>query len=258
MEGAKAIVTVSLKQATAAAALRFMSGEGLAAGEGPADALAGEVLRAMFLGQMNSRGKVRDAAGAGRSCAAGWPGQGRRPPCPLLADGRDPCGQRSRTAGPGGAKQEESPFRMTGTVRVEGTGEPVAGARVQVDLGSKDFGGDFREAVTDAEGWYTIPLPEGNARPLFFSPPPGYWLPEPARHCQFFAVTPQQPVYRKDYEVRRGTAWTFRLTRGPSRSRSCRGSFPPITSRAISASPSGRRPIPGVMPPSRCPTRRPD
>ncbi len=106
---------------------------------------------------------------------------------------------------------------MTGTVRVAGTGEPVAGARVQVDLGTKDLSGDFREAVTDAEGRYTIPLPEGNARPLFFTPPPGYWLPEPARSYEFFAVTPQQPVYRKDYEVRRGTPWTFRLTRGPKR-----------------------------------------
>jgi hypothetical protein len=65
---------------------------------------------------------------------------------------------------------------MTGTVRVEGTGEPVAGARVQVDLGTKDLMGDFREAVTDAGGLYTVPLPEGNARalPSFFHLPPGY------------------------------------------------------------------------------------
>ena len=106
---------------------------------------------------------------------------------------------------------------MTGTVRVEGTGEPVAGAKVQVDLGTKDLSGDFREAVTDANGRYTIPLPEGNARPLFFYPPPGYWLPDPGKHWKFFAVTPQQPVYRKDYLVRRGTAWMFRLTRGPKK-----------------------------------------
>jgi hypothetical protein len=102
-------------------------------------------------------------------------------------------------------------------VRVEGTGEPVAGARVQVDLGTKDLSGDFREAVNDANGRYTIPLPEGNARPLFFYPPPGYWLPDPAKNWKFFAVTPQEPIYRKDYEVRRGAVWTFRLTRGPKR-----------------------------------------
>ena len=106
---------------------------------------------------------------------------------------------------------------MTGTVRVEGTGEPVAGARVRVDLGTRDLRGDFREAVTDADGRYSIPLPEGNARPLFFDPPPGYWLPDPGKHWKFFAVTPQQPVYRKDYLLRRGTAWTFRLTRGPKK-----------------------------------------
>ena len=28
-------------------------------------------------------------------------------------------------------------------------------------------------------------------------------------------MTPQQPVYRKDYEVRRGSVWMFRITRGP-------------------------------------------
>ena len=102
-------------------------------------------------------------------------------------------------------------------MRVEGTGEPVAGARVRVDLGTRDLRGDFREAVTDADGRYSIPLPEGNARPLFFDPPPGYWLPDPGKHWKFFAVTPQQPVYRKDYLLRRGTAWTFRLTRGPKK-----------------------------------------
>ena len=86
---------------------------------------------------------------------------------------------------------------------------------MQVDLGTRDLSGDFREAVTGADGRYTIALPEGNARPLFFTPPPNYWLPDAAKHWQFFAVTPEQPVYRKDFELRRGATWTFRLTRGP-------------------------------------------
>ena len=103
---------------------------------------------------------------------------------------------------------------MTGSVRVEGTGEPVAGAKVQVDLGRIDLRGDMREALTDADGHYMIALPEGNARPWILIPPPGYWLPDANKHRDFFAVTPQQPVYRKDYLVRRGSVWKFRLTNG--------------------------------------------
>ena len=86
---------------------------------------------------------------------------------------------------------------------------------MHVNLGTKDLRSDSREAVTDANGRYSIPLPEGNARPLFFDPPPGYWLPDPGKHWKSFAVTPQQPVYRKDYEVRRGSVWMLRITRGP-------------------------------------------
>ena len=134
---------------------------------------------------------------------------------PLPASSPAPAA-RPRQA-PAAARKDESPFRMTGTVRVEGSGEPVAGAKVQVDLGTRDLRADFREAVTDADGRYSIPLPEGNARPLFFYPPPGYWLPDAGKHWKFFAVTPQQPVYRKDYLLRRGTTWTFRLTRGPKK-----------------------------------------
>ena len=190
----RSIVPVSLKEATAAAALRFMSGEGIAAGEGPAAALAGEVLRAMLLGQMNAIVKL--VVLLGLIGAGGWLVRaGGATPLPSSLPARA-AGPRQAPAAP---KKEESPFRMTGTVRVEGTGEPVAGARVQVDLGTRDLSGDFREAVTGPDGRYTIALPEGNARPLFFTPPPGYWLPDAASHWKFFAVTPQQPVYRKDY-----------------------------------------------------------
>jgi RNA polymerase sigma factor (sigma-70 family) len=212
------IVPRCLKEATAASALRFTSGEGVTAGGGSAAALAGEVLHAMFLVQIG--GLVRLTVLLGLIGAAGWLARtdGANPlpsPPPVRAAGSQ-TGRSPLEQAPSAAKME-SPFRMTGTVRVEGTGEPIAGARVQVDLGTRDMSGDFREAVTDANGRYSIPLPQGNARPLFFYPPPGYWLPDPAKNSRFFAVTPEDPVYRKDYEVRRGTAWTFRLTRVPKR-----------------------------------------
>jgi RNA polymerase sigma factor (sigma-70 family) len=214
-EVGSAVVPTRLKRATAAAAFRFICGAGAAAGEGPAPALAGEVLRAMFFG------KVIAAAGLalllGLIGAAGSLARpGAATSSPRVSSPARQAGQRAVPPQQVPAtRKDESPFRMSGMVRVEGTGEPVAGARVQVDLGTKDLSGEFRDAATDTNGRYTIPLPQGSARPLFFTPPPGYWLPEPSKHSQFFAITPQEPVYRKDYEVRRGLIWTFRLTRGP-------------------------------------------
>ena len=57
--------------------------------------------------------------------------------------------------------------------------------------------------------------PRETPQAFTFTLPAGYWLPPPTKVYEFFAVTPGHPVYRKDYPVRRGTVWTFRLTRGP-------------------------------------------
>jgi RNA polymerase sigma factor (sigma-70 family) len=223
---AQAIVSVSLREATATAALRFISGAGTAAGGDSAAALAGEVLRAMFIKQVGTIAKV--ALVLGLIASGGWllarPGGATPPPSSPRPAGVQPAAPPQPAPAP---RKEETPFRMTGTVRVEGTGEPVAGARVQVDLGTRDLTTDFHEAVTDANGQYTIPLPEGNARtlPSFFKFPTGYWLPEPARNAGFFAVTSQQPVHRQDYQVRRGTLWRLRLTRGPKQASVVQGSI---------------------------------
>ncbi len=120
----------------------------------------------MFLGQMNTFVKLVMLLGL--VGAVGWLARpGSATPLP---SSRPTAATRPRPAdppqqAPAAAKKEESPFRMTGTVRVEGTGEPVAGARVQVDLGTRDLSGDFREAVTDADGRYTIPLAGGQCAP---------------------------------------------------------------------------------------------
>ena len=77
------------------------------------------------------------------------------------------------------------------------------------------FVDDSREAVTDADGRYSIALPAGNANAFLSILPPGYWLPDATKLRQSIAVTPGHPIHRIDYTVRRGTVWTFRLTRGP-------------------------------------------
>jgi RNA polymerase sigma factor (sigma-70 family) len=212
------IVRVSLKEATVQAALRFANLKGAAAGASSvAVALTREVIRAMFL--VKAVTTVTFLLLLGLIGVGGWltwPKTGLREPQPALkqtvrlapsAVARDQAG----------APKADGRFQMTGFVRVEGTDEPVAGAKVQVDLGTIDLRGDMREALTDADGHYVIALPEGNGRPWILIPPPGYWLPDANKQRDFFAVTPQQPVYRKDYLVRRGSVWKFQLINGARR-----------------------------------------
>jgi hypothetical protein len=102
------------------------------------------------------------------------------------------------------------PYRMTGTVRVEGTGEPVAGARIDVYTRVSH---DLHSATTGPDGRFEVALPPGNSGAHVF-PPPGYLKPEEGRFPDWFDLTPGSPVARRDYTVRRGTGWTFRVALG--------------------------------------------
>jgi RNA polymerase sigma factor (sigma-70 family) len=238
------IVRGSLKEATVRAALRFANLKGAAAGASSAvGALAREVSRAMFLAKTNLIVRFVLLAGLiGAGAWAAWPGSDPQPFAPptdrvarLLARRAARAGparnNQSKAAGdPKAAENPDSPpwnlavagkpderYYMTGFVRVDETGEPVAGARVQAMFGSTDARTDLREAITDADGRYTVALPEGNAQAFFVTLPAGYYLAQPKMPgglFESFAVTPHQPVFRKDYVVRRGTVWKFRLTRG--------------------------------------------
>jgi RNA polymerase sigma factor (sigma-70 family) len=111
--------------------------------------------------------------------------------------------------------QPTATYRLTGSVQVEGTGEPVAGAMVDVmiaDSGQGHRGAD-RTAVSGADGRYTIDLPPGSARCWRLIAPVGYWAPHDSQKSEEFVVSRDEPVYRKDYAIRRGTVWDFRITR---------------------------------------------
>jgi RNA polymerase sigma factor (sigma-70 family) len=221
-----AFIPVSLKEGTATAALRFLSGEGTAAGTSPAAALAGEVLRAMFFGQLNAVAKL--ALLLGLVAAGGW--LARRDegtPLPRVSAPAREARQRAAPPqkAPAAAKKEESPFRMTGTVRVEATGEPVAGATVRIHLGTNDHGPEYREDISAADGRYVIPLPPGHGWASVVRLPAGFWLPD---STEPFTVWERLPGHRRDFLARRGTVWTFRLTRGPRRE--------PVGSAYVSAS----------------------
>jgi RNA polymerase sigma factor (sigma-70 family) len=212
-------VPVGLKQATVQAARRLANLKGAAAGASAATvALAREVCRAMLVAKINLIAGITVAAAViGVGAWLAWPKMGTMPPAPRAEGGDLAAEHRAGSAlDPAGGEKPDEPYYVTGFVKDEKTGQPVAGAKVQTAVGISNLEPVNREAITDADGRYSIDLPEGSAMAFTFTLPPGYWLPPPTRVYEYFAVTPAHPVYRKDYPVRRGTVWRFQLARGPA------------------------------------------
>ena len=105
-----------------------------------------------------------------------------------------------------------------GVVKLEGTGQPVAGAKLQVSIGFVMGAGSKSEKVveTGADGQFAVDLPAGNTR-IRLSPPPGYLVSRVQDFMEDLDVRADQPVIRREYRVRRGTIWNFQFTRGSAR-----------------------------------------
>ena len=100
-------------------------------------------------------------------------------------------------------------FQMVGTVRVEGTGEPVAGATVKVMIGDsgKDHRGAYRTAQSGEDGRYTVDLPPGHARA---------WTLIRARRLLGPRTTPEASRSSSSPETSRSTARTTSSAVAPS------------------------------------------
>ena len=112
------------------------------------------------------------------------------------------------------AAQPVIAYRLTGSVRVEGTGEPVQGGQFTVMLGDVTGTRDpdrNRTVTSGKDGQFLIDLPLGQARAWIFQAPVGYWAPGNMKSQETFVLSRSQPIHRKDYVVRRGTVWPFRL-----------------------------------------------
>ena len=112
------------------------------------------------------------------------------------------------------------PYRLSGTVRVDGTGEPVAGAKLQIHLGDPfDFmGPDQRLVMSGADGLFTADLPAGPFQISLAEPPIGYyWVSSGPGSMEALSVGPDEPVIHREYLARKGTIWAFQLTRGAER-----------------------------------------
>ena len=121
-------------------------------------------------------------------------------------------------------------YRLTGSVRVQDTGEPVKGGKFSVLLGdstnSREHG--MRNVTSGDDGRFAVDLPPGLARAWTFFPPVGFWAPGNATSQETFVLSADHPSQVKDYIVRRGVIWTFQVIRGakhePVRAASVRAS----------------------------------
>jgi hypothetical protein len=110
------------------------------------------------------------------------------------------------------------PGKVIIKVTIEGTGEPVPGAKVHANLGivqaeeEKSFP---PERLTDANGRFELAVPWGNVRMGAPMSPTGFW---PVTNKVFginqlqqFVVTRQQPVVEKNFTVKKGTLWSLKM-----------------------------------------------
>ncbi len=133
----------------------------------------------------------------------------------------EPAGAAARpAASPDAERPADGPCAITGRVSVEGTGEPVPGARLEAFLGSYsgnpiiDASRDFSRTVrTGADGRYRVDLPAGYASILLFELPPGYYPADQKRRSSDLILSRDAPIARNDYTVRRGHAWRFDIRR---------------------------------------------
>ena len=106
--------------------------------------------------------------------------------------------------------------RLTGTVTLDGTGLPIAGAMLQISVGFVMGAGSQSEKIveTGADGRFTVDLPEGNTRVWLSDPPPGYLILSMREAMEDLDVRADQPAIHREYRVRKGTIWNFQFTRG--------------------------------------------
>jgi RNA polymerase sigma factor (sigma-70 family) len=211
----EAVVPPSLAHSTVQVALGFLAG-------GEAASLARGVLTSMFLNHLKvATVLIILGAWGGHRLWTAVADEPQQPPRVVQAPATTP-------------KPEAPPptsYRLTGAVRVEGTGEPVPGGKFTVMLGdsSSSHPERLREVVSGPDGRFEVELPPGQARAWTFKPPVGYWAPGNMKSMETFVLSRSKPAHEKTYTVRRGAVWTFELI-GPDRK--------PTAGRVSSSSPN--------------------
>ncbi len=117
------------------------------------------------------------------------------------------------------SKPPTAAARLLGAVKLDGTGEPVAGAKLQISAGFVMGAGSRTEKVVESgtDGRFSVDLPAGNTRVWLSDPPAGYLVLSAQEAMEDLTVRPDQPVIRREYRLRKGSIWKFQFTRGSNR-----------------------------------------
>ena len=113
-----------------------------------------------------------------------------------------------------------TPYRLTGIVRLDGTGKPVAGAMLRIHVGDvfDSLGPDQTLVESNADGAFAVDLPAGPFQVSFAKPPVGfYWVGSRPGSMGSLSVGPDKPMIHGEFRVQRGTLWNFQFARGPER-----------------------------------------
>ena len=121
---------------------------------------------------------------------------------------------KARPNPPGGT------YRLSGAVRVDGTGEPAAGTKLQIHAGDAYdlFVSTPTFVETGADGLFAVDLPAGPVQVRLTEPPVGYyWSSGTREFVQSFYLGPDEPAISREYRVRKGVVWNIEFTRGTDR-----------------------------------------
>ena len=199
----------SLIDSTIRVALGFKAGE-------TATALARGVLKSMIISKLKAVTVVFLAVLGGSLLAwqtfAAWDDNkaqpAPRPESPHAASTPKTEPQADRATGK---------YALTGSVRVEGTEEPVRGARFKVIFCLTGMHPILeanpevtRIVETGPDGRFRADLPAGHVVVDLYTLPPGY-LHVRGQEGGVFAFSREAPVRRRDYQVRRGPIWEFQV-----------------------------------------------
>ena len=114
-------------------------------------------------------------------------------------------------------------YRLSGAVRVDETGEPAAGAKLQIHAGDAyDFPVSTPTFVeTGADGRFAVELAAGPVRVRITEPPAGYYyLRSSTRRSaamESLWLGPEEPAIHREYRVHKGVVWNIKFTRGKDR-----------------------------------------
>jgi RNA polymerase sigma factor (sigma-70 family) len=111
------------------------------------------------------------------------------------------------------AKAPTTTYRFTGAVKVEGTGEPIAGAKLQIESGDIARP-NTRIVETGADGRLATDLRPGNLRIWPRQIPVGYLFTNSREFFDGLVAGSAEPVIHREYHVRKGAIWKFWFARG--------------------------------------------